>query len=57
MVFVVPSIDVTVAKESLSGTNIKLGTQNFYFEDKAHCGFIPKKLPCVMVPVVGERQK
>ena len=29
----------------------------FYFEDKAHCGFIPQKLPCVMVPVVCERQK
>ena len=26
----------------------------FYFEDKAQGSFIPKKLSCVMVPVVGE---
>lgn len=45
VVFVVPSIDVTVAKESLSGTNIKLGTQNFYFEDKgAFTGEISAKM-------------
>ena len=34
VLFVVPSIDVTTAKECLNGTNIKLGTQNLYFEDK-----------------------
>lgn len=34
VVFVVPSIDVTTAYECLKGSNIKLGTQNFYFEDK-----------------------
>ena len=34
VVFVVPSIDVVVAADCLKGTNIKLGTQNFYFEDK-----------------------
>lgn len=45
VVFVVPSIDVIVAKESLSGTNIKLGTQNFYFEDKgAFTGEISAKM-------------
>ena len=34
VIFIVPSIDVTTAKECLEGTNIKLGTQNFYYEDK-----------------------
>ncbi len=34
VIFIVPSIDVIVAKECLNGTNIKLGTQNFYYEDK-----------------------
>lgn len=34
VVFVVPSIDVSVAASLLKGTNIKLGTQNFYYEDK-----------------------
>ena len=34
VVFVVPSIDVPIAYECLKGTNIKLGTQNFYYEEK-----------------------
>lgn len=34
VVFIVPSIDITTAKECLDGTNIKLGAQNFYYEDK-----------------------
>lgn len=34
VLFVVPSIDVTTAAECLKGTAIKLGTQNFYFEEK-----------------------
>ena len=33
VVFIVPSIDITTAKECLNGTNIKLGAQNFYYED------------------------
>lgn len=45
VVFVVPSIDVTTAAECLKGTNIKLGTQNFYFEDKgAFTGEISAKM-------------
>ncbi|MBR1844596.1 MAG: triose-phosphate isomerase [Lachnospiraceae bacterium] len=45
VVFVVPSIDVTTAKASLEGSNIKLGTQNFYFEDKgAFTGEISAKM-------------
>ena len=45
VIFIVPSIDVVVAKECLSGTNIKLGTQNFYFEDKgAFTGEINAKM-------------
>ena len=45
VVFVVPSIDVTTAKECLKGTNIKLGTQNFYYEDKgAFTGEISAKM-------------
>ena len=45
VIFIVPSIDVVVAKECLSGTNIKLGTQNFYFEDKgAFTGEISAKM-------------
>lgn len=45
VVFVVPSIDVTTAAECLKGTNIKLGTQNFYFEDKgAYTGEISAKM-------------
>lgn len=34
VIFIVPSVDVTTAKECLKGSNIKLGAQNFYFEDK-----------------------
>lgn len=45
VVFVVPSIDVTTAFECLKGTKIKLGTQNFYFEDKgAFTGEISAKM-------------
>ena len=45
VIFIVPSIDVVVAKECLKGTNIKLGTQNFYFEDKgAFTGEISAKM-------------
>lgn len=45
VVFVVPSIDVTTAAECLKGTNIKLGTQNFYYEDKgAFTGEISAKM-------------
>ena len=33
VIFIVPSIDVTVAKDCLAGTSIKLGTQNLYFDD------------------------
>ena len=45
VVFIVPSIDVTTAKECLKGTNIRLGTQNFYFEDKgAFTGEISAKM-------------
>ena len=45
VVFIVPSIDVTTASECLKGTNIKLGTQNFYFEDKgAFTGEISAKM-------------
>ena len=45
VVFIVPSIDVTTAKACLQGTNIKLGTQNFYFEDKgAFTGEISAKM-------------
>ena len=45
VVFIVPSIDVTTAKECLQGTNIKLGTQNMYFEDKgAFTGEISAKM-------------
>ena len=34
VVFIVPSIDVIPAYELLKDSNIKLGTQNFYFEEK-----------------------
>ena len=34
VVFIVPSIDITTAKSELLGTNIKLGAQNFYYEEK-----------------------
>lgn len=45
VVFIVPSIDVTTAAECLKGTQIKLGTQNFYFEDKgAFTGEISAKM-------------
>ena len=45
VVFVVPSIDVTTAADCLKGTKIKLGTQNFYFEDKgAFTGEISAKM-------------
>lgn len=45
VVFVVPSIDVTTVFECLKGTKIKLGTQNFYFEDKgAFTGEISAKM-------------
>ena len=45
VVFIVPSIDVSTASECLKGTNIKLGTQNFYFEDKgAFTGEISAKM-------------
>ena len=45
VIFVVPSIDVVVAKECLKDTHIKLGTQNFYFEDKgAFTGEISAKM-------------
>lgn len=45
VVFIVPSIDVTTAKECLKGTDIKLGTQNFYFEEKgAFTGEISAKM-------------
>lgn len=45
VIFIVPSIDVTVAKDCLSGSNIKLGTQNLYFEDKgAFTGEISAKM-------------
>ena len=45
VIFVVPSIDVVVAKECLKESNIKLGTQNFYFEDKgAFTGEISAKM-------------
>ena len=45
VIFVVPSIDVVVAKECLKDTYIKLGTQNFYFEDKgAFTGEISAKM-------------
>ena len=45
VVFVVPSIDVVSAAECLKGTKIKLGTQNFYFEDKgAFTGEISAKM-------------
>lgn len=45
VLFVVPSIDVTTAAECLKGTNIKLGTQNFYFEEKgAYTGEISAKM-------------
>ena len=44
-VFVVPSIDVTTASECLKGTKIKLGTQNFYFEEKgAFTGEVSAKM-------------
>lgn len=45
VIFIVPSIDVVVANDCLKGTNIKLGTQNFYFEDKgAFTGEISAKM-------------
>lgn len=45
VIFIVPSIDVVVASVCLKGTNIKLGTQNFYFEDKgAFTGEISAKM-------------
>jgi triosephosphate isomerase len=45
VLFVVPSIDVTTASECLKGTKIKLGTQNFYFEEKgAYTGEISAKM-------------
>ena len=45
IIFIVPSIDVVVANDCLKGTNIKLGTQNFYFEDKgAFTGEISAKM-------------
>ena len=45
VIFVVPSIDVTTAKNELVGSNIKLGTQNFYYEDKgAFTGEISAKM-------------
>lgn len=45
LVFVVPSIDVVTAAACLKGSNIKLGTQNFYFEDKgAFTGEISAKM-------------
>ena len=45
VLFVVPSIDVTTAYECLKGTKIKLGTQNFYFEEKgAYTGEISAKM-------------
>lgn len=34
VVFVVPSIDITTVVNELKGTNIKVGAQNFYYEDK-----------------------
>ena len=44
-VFVVPSIDVTTASECLKGTKIKLGTQNFYFEENgAFTGEVSAKM-------------
>ena len=34
VVFAVPSIDITTAIDCLKGTKIRLGTQNFYYEEK-----------------------
>lgn len=34
VVFIVPSTSITTAVNELKGTNIKVGAQNFYYEDK-----------------------
>ena len=34
VIFCVPAIDVSIVKEKINGTNIGLGVQNFYYEDK-----------------------
>ena len=34
IIFCVPYVDLEVVKNSIKNTNIKLGAQNFYFEDK-----------------------
>ena len=45
VLFIVPSIDVTTAADCLKGSKIKLGTQNFYFEEKgAFTGEISAKM-------------